>query len=306
MFSALSLIPVRADPAARPAPTIPAGVRSSCPRSGGHRVQIPRQSYFRRSLARFLIFLRRRRSTRRAAASAIATSRIRRRPAPFRTGGADHRAAPGAIQRHAERHRLRPVTGVASVTFAIYAEQDGGTRAVDRNTKRPRRRQRPLQCLLGARNRRTASHRELFGTGQSRWLGVTIARSPEMPRVLLASVPYALKAGDADTLGGFPASEYVTAQIARRVERPRHSRQSSRVAAAPRSSRRHATSPRSTQTPRQPPRRASDPQATPTGTGTTNFIPIWTSSPYSASRRSSNRRRFRRHRHQDPPPKRST
>ena len=33
-----------------------------------------------------------------------------------------------------------------------------------------------------------------------------------MPRALLASVPYALKAGDAQTLGGLPASSYVTAQ----------------------------------------------------------------------------------------------
>jgi hypothetical protein len=47
---------------------------------------------------------------------------------------------------------------------------------------------------------------ELFGTGQSRWLGVTVARQQEMPRVLLASVPYALRAADADTLGGLPAS----------------------------------------------------------------------------------------------------
>ena len=28
----------------------------------------------------------------------------------------------------------------------------------------------------------------------------------------MASVPYAMKAGDADTLGGLPASSYVTAQ----------------------------------------------------------------------------------------------
>ena len=33
----------------------------------------------------------------------------------------------------------------------------------------------------------------------------------EQPRVLLVSVPYALKAADADTLGGLPASAFVLA-----------------------------------------------------------------------------------------------
>ena len=60
---------------------------------------------------------------------------------------------------------------------------------------------------------------ELFGTGQSRWLGVSIARQPEMPRVLLASVPYALKAGDADTLGGLPAFFVRDHAATRRFER---------------------------------------------------------------------------------------
>ncbi len=31
----------------------------------------------------------------------------------------------------------------------------------------------------------------------------------EMPRVLLASVPYAMKASDAETLGGLPASAFL-------------------------------------------------------------------------------------------------
>ena len=49
----------------------------------------------------------------------------------------------------------------------------------------------------------------------------TIARAQEMPRVLLASVPYALKASDADTLGGLPASSYVTtSQLAAHATTP--------------------------------------------------------------------------------------
>jgi hypothetical protein len=51
----------------------------------------------------------------------------------------------------------------------------------------------------------------LFSTGEARWLEVQMAGEPAQPRVLLASVPYALKAGDATTLGGLPASAFALA-----------------------------------------------------------------------------------------------
>ena len=52
---------------------------------------------------------------------------------------------------------------------------------------------------------------DVFSSGQARWLGVQFHRpgEPEQPRFELLSVPYALKASDADTLGGKPASAYV-------------------------------------------------------------------------------------------------
>src|SRR6202000_79088 len=90
---------------------------------------------------------------------------------------------------------------------------------------------------------------ELFSTGQSRWLGITIARQPEMARVMLASVPYAMKAGDADTLGGLPASSYVTTQ----------------QLAAPGAEAQKLLDGN------------SGPQAAITGTGTANYVPLWTS-----------------------------
>ncbi len=51
----------------------------------------------------------------------------------------------------------------------------------------------------------------LFAAGESRWLGVRFARpgETEQPRVLLTSVPYALRASDADTLGGLPPSAFL-------------------------------------------------------------------------------------------------
>ena len=54
---------------------------------------------------------------------------------------------------------------------------------------------------------------DLFTSGQPRWLGVRFNRpgEHEQPRAQLTSVPYALKAIDADSLGGRPASAYALA-----------------------------------------------------------------------------------------------
>jgi hypothetical protein len=54
---------------------------------------------------------------------------------------------------------------------------------------------------------------DLFSSGEPRWLGAQFNRpgEAEQPRVLLTSVPYALKASDAETLGGRPASAYLLA-----------------------------------------------------------------------------------------------
>jgi hypothetical protein len=50
---------------------------------------------------------------------------------------------------------------------------------------------------------------DLFTSGQARWLGVQYGNGPEQLRVLLLSVPYALKAADAETLGGRPLSDFM-------------------------------------------------------------------------------------------------
>ena len=86
----------------------------------------------------------------------------------------------------------RPVVGVASVTFAIYADQDGGSALWTETQNVIADANGHYNALLGGATA-AGMPAELFGTGQSRWLGVTIARQPEMPRVLLASVPYALE-----------------------------------------------------------------------------------------------------------------
>ncbi|HEY0704234.1 MAG TPA: hypothetical protein VGD60_15795 [Candidatus Acidoferrales bacterium] len=178
----------------------------------------------------------------------------------------------------------RPVSGAASVTFAVYAEQDGGTALWSETQNVIADESGRFNALLGGATA-NGLPAELFGisagtgigTGvgagsgaaQSRWLGITIARQAEMPRVLLASVPYALKAGDADTLGGLPASEYVTAkslaQNNARLAAPfsGNSASTTIIAAPQNSAAAPATLPIS--------------NATPTGSGTTNYVPLWTS-----------------------------
>ncbi|ABF39196.1 hypothetical protein Acid345_0191 [Candidatus Koribacter versatilis Ellin345] len=51
---------------------------------------------------------------------------------------------------------------------------------------------------------------ELFASGEAQWLGVRVEGQAEQPRVLLVSVPYALKAAEAETLAGHSVSEFVT------------------------------------------------------------------------------------------------
>ncbi len=163
----------------------------------------------------------------------------------------------------------RPLAGVASVTFAIYAEQDGGAALWSETQNVLADGGGHFSVLLGAASSAGVPV-ELFGTGQSRWLGVTVARQPEMARVLLASVPYALKAGDAQTLGGLPASAYVTTEILA-AKMP-----SSTTILAPGGTTIAATA-TGTSAPSIGAGSAAISNATPTGGGTTNFIPLWTS-----------------------------
>jgi hypothetical protein len=98
-----------------------------------------------------------------------------------------------------------PVAPVETVTLAIYAEETGSTPlwqetqhvAVDAAGR--------YTVLLGA-TLPDGLPMDLFASGEARWLGRRFERSGEgePARGLLASVPYALKASDADTLGGRP------------------------------------------------------------------------------------------------------
>jgi len=96
----------------------------------------------------------------------------------------------------------------AGVTFALYEDERGGAPLwmETRNVRLDR--MGHYSALLGE-TKVEGVPLELFASGEARWLGVQVEQQPEQPRVLLVAVPYALKAHDADTLAGKPASAYL-------------------------------------------------------------------------------------------------
>jgi hypothetical protein len=99
-----------------------------------------------------------------------------------------------------------------SLTFSLYQEQEGRNPLWVETQNVQVDEQGRYTMLLGA-TQPDGLPLDLFTTGQARWLGVQpeLPGAGEQPRVLLVGVPYALKAADADTLGGMPASAFLTA-----------------------------------------------------------------------------------------------
>jgi len=103
--------------------------------------------------------------------------------------------------------------GPVGVTFELYAQQSGsaGLRIETQNVTPDA--SGNYTVLLGVSNANGVQP-ELFASGEARWLGLRAEQQAEQQRVLLVSVPYALKAGDAETLGGPPASDFLVAPVA--------------------------------------------------------------------------------------------
>ena len=95
-----------------------------------------------------------------------------------------------------------------------------------------------------------------FSNGEPQWLGVQIAGEQEQSRALLVAVPYALKAGDAETIGGLPPSAFDLANS------PQGAASQNHTTASP------ATVPSTNK---------AGPLANPavTGKGTVSFVPMW-------------------------------
>jgi len=103
----------------------------------------------------------------------------------------------------------KPLTEPVPVTFLIYGGPQGGEALWSEvETVTPDSTGR-FTVQLGS-TLSSGLPSDLFLSGEARWLEVQIAGQNPRPRTLLTSVPYALKAADASTLGGMPASNFVT------------------------------------------------------------------------------------------------
>ena len=149
----------------------------------------------------------------------------------------------------------KPLTGVVGVTFALYQDSEGGTPLWMEIQNVQLTKGGHYTVMLGSTSS-TGLPQDVFVSGEARWLGIQVEEQAEAPRVLLVAVPYALKAGDAETIGGLPASAFVLAN----------------AASAPAGTTKSAVATASTGASKN-----SAPPANPavTGKGTLDYIPMW-------------------------------
>src|SRR5579872_228247 len=143
----------------------------------------------------------------------------------------------------------KPLSRVVGMTFTLYKESQGGAPLwIETQNVQPDS-SGHYTVLLGS-TKSTGVPAEMFASGEAQWLGVQPQGQAEQTRVLIVSVPYALKAADADTLGGQPASAFMTA------------------AGSQTSASRNLAVANSASAP-------SGGIATVTGTGTKDYVPLW-------------------------------
>jgi hypothetical protein len=152
-----------------------------------------------------------------------------------------------------------PMTGAVGITFLLYAEQTGGAPLWLETQNVQADANGHYSVLLGSA-KPDGLPAELFTSEQARWVGVQISGQNERTRFLLVSAPYALKAGDAETIGGLPPSAFMLAPSTSGATSVSSSITGTNAA------RPGSTSGVLTNLPALG------------GSGTTNFVPLWTSS----------------------------
>jgi trimeric autotransporter adhesin len=150
----------------------------------------------------------------------------------------------------------QPVTGEVTLVFSLYNLQEGGSPLWTESQKVQLDDQGHYTVLLGA-TEPDGLPLDLFTSGEAQWLGIQpqLPGYVEQPRVLLVGMPYALKAADADTVGGLPPSAFVMAAP------------QATGSASPGTSSSQVSSDT-----------GSLPPAALNGSGTTNYVPLWTAS----------------------------
>jgi hypothetical protein len=103
-----------------------------------------------------------------------------------------------------------PLSEVTGVTFLLYKDQRGGAPLwLETQNIRPDS-SGHYTVMLGA-TEHEGLPADLFANGEARWLAVQVSGQTEQERVVLVAVPYAMKAKDAETIGGLPPSAFILA-----------------------------------------------------------------------------------------------
>lgn len=151
----------------------------------------------------------------------------------------------------------KPLSGVVGVTFSLYQASEGGSPLWMEIQNVQVGKGGHYSVMLGSTTS-TGLPQDVFNSGEARWLGVRVEDQAEQARVLLVAVPYALKAGDAETIGGLPASAFVLANGAQATSG------SAKSAAA------SSSAPTTSASKNAPP---ANPAVT--GKGAVDYIPMW-------------------------------
>jgi hypothetical protein len=152
----------------------------------------------------------------------------------------------------------KPLTGTIGITFLLYKDEQGSAPLWMETQNVQPDANGHYSVQLGS-TQPNGLPTDVFTSGEARWLGVQPQGQGEQPRILLMSVPYALKAGDAETLGGLPATAFAQAK----------------PSVAPGTAAKAQTNGQVTSSsPAKGANSANLPSVT--GSGTTNFVPVWT------------------------------
>src|SRR5271165_1021518 len=148
----------------------------------------------------------------------------------------------------------KPLSGIQGVTFLLYSSENAITPLWMETQNVTPGKNGQYTATLGVTTAQGLPS-DLFISGEARWLATQVAGQPEQARVLLVAVPYALKAADAQTIGGLPPSAFVLATPAKTGNSSAAAGSASTAASA----------------------KSSAPPANPavTGKGVVDYIPMW-------------------------------
>jgi hypothetical protein len=101
-----------------------------------------------------------------------------------------------------------PRAGTVLLTFGLYTDPAGGAPLWTEQHAVSLDARGQYSVILGTVTN-GGIPADVFVGGTARWLGVRVEADPEQPRIMLVSVPYALKAADAATLNGRSLADFV-------------------------------------------------------------------------------------------------